>query len=509
MKENRLKHGMMFIAGFVIAIVLCLTMVFINDLRSASAEEGRDLTGRYIASAEEKIGTADDVEIHNNDIYGTQEAEGVYTVTYHLNGGTMETTTDTFTEYDAFTYPIPEKDGYVFQGWFHDSDFGQYAGTYCPTGVNENFVLYAKWVKAYSIDFVDGYTHDNPIAFIEEDLPLELAPAERSGYRFMGWYESTDFTTANKVEKVTAAKDVKLYAYWEKLYTINFGSNGGTSVPSVQGIAGETIILPSPTRYQYEGTWGEWVKKTENELIGNFGLSYTIRQDATLKATWERVIYNVRFENLASNMYVPTTTYRVGVGLDQLPIIVFKGAGAHGEDVPLSNFYGWYESSDFNNEDLKEVKCIKKSEARDITLYAKYDYLIATAFKIGSFKVQDGDINQQPSLSLNVNMNRYYNYVKNTTLDTIKVTVSLTIWEDQDGYQDVYVYNGDQELAMITFEHGPTFTNTTPGSHTDDFTFELNSYKDIDQLTIRFGTHGLFWNAWNFSDLEVRVYLTN
>src|SRR5699024_9058039 len=112
------------------------------------------------------------------------------------------------------------------------------------------------------------------ITFIEEDLPLELAPAERSGYRFMGWYESTDFTTANKVEKVTAAKDVKLYAYWEKLYTINFDSNGGTSVPSVQGIAGETIILPSPIRYQYEGTWGDWVKKTENELIGNFGLSY-------------------------------------------------------------------------------------------------------------------------------------------------------------------------------------------------------------------------------------------
>ena len=106
-------------------------------------------------------------------------------------------------------------------------------------------------------------------------------------------------------------------------------------------------------------------------------------------------------------------------------------------------------------------------------------------------------------------MNMYYNYVKNTTLDTIKVTVSLTIWEDQDGYQDVYVYNGDQELAMKTFEHGEGVTNTTPGPHTHDFTFELNSYKDIDQLTIRFGAHGAFGDTWNFSDLEVRVYLTN
>ena len=170
------------------------------------------------------------------------------------------------------------------------------------------------------------------------------------------------------------------------------------------------------------------------------------------------------------------------------------------------DFYGWYDSSDFSGE---PVQSIGKSEARNITLYAKYDYLIKTAFKTGSSKVQDTGINQQPSYSFNVNMNMYYNYVKNTTLDTIKVTVSLTIWEDQDGYQDVYVYNGDQELAMTTFEHGPTFTNTTPGSHTDDLTFELNSYKDIDQLTIRFGAHGAFWNAWNFSDLEVRVYLTN
>ena len=433
--------------------------------------------------------------------------ENVYTVTYQLNGGSMETTTDTFTENDTFTYPIPERYGYVFQGWFYDSDFDQYAGTFCPTGVKENIVLYAKWVEQYYIDFRYGYSHDNPVFFIEEDLPLKLTSAERSGYRFMGWYTSSVFAPEYKVIEITEPQNIKLYAYWEKLYTVTFNTNGGSSVPSVQGIAGERIKLPSPTRYQYEGTWEAWGYLTKDVSVSNFGYSYTIeRKDVTLDAIWRRVVYNVYFKNLASNMYVPTTTYRVGVGLNQLPNIVFRGAGAHGEDVPLSNFYGWYDSSDFSGE---PVQSIGKSEARNITLYAKYDYLIKTAFKTGSSKVQDTGINQQPSYSFNVNMNMYYNYVKNTTLDTIKVTVSLTIWEDQDGYQDVYVYNGDQELAMKTFEHGEGVTNTTPGPHTHDFTFELNSYKDIDQLTIRFGAHGAFGDTWNFSDLEVRVYLTN
>ena len=433
--------------------------------------------------------------------------ENVYTVTYKLNGGSMETITDTFTENDTFTYPIPERYGYVFQGWFYDSDFDQYAGTFCPTGVKENIVLYAKWVEQYYIDFRYGYSHDNPVFFIEEDLPLKLTSAERSGYRFMGWYTSSVFAPEYKVIEITEPQNIKLYAYWEKLYTVTFNTNGGSSVPSVQGIAGERIKLPSPTRYQYEGTWEAWGYLTKDVSVSNFGYSYTIeRKDVTLDAIWRRVVYNVYFKNLASNMYVPTTTYRVGVGLNQLPNIVFRGAGAHGEDVPLSNFYGWYDSSDFSGE---PVQSIGKSEARNITLYAKYDYLIKTAFKTGSSKVQDTGINQQPSYSFNVNMNMYYNYVKNTTLDTIKVTVSLTIWEDQDGYQDVYVYNGDQELAMKTFEHGEGVTNTKPGPHTHDFTFELNSYKDIDQLTIRFGAHGAFWDTWNFSDLEVRVYLTN
>ena len=63
-------------------------------------------------------------------------------------------------------------------------------------------------------------------------------------------------------------------------------------------------------------------------------------------------------------------------------------------------------------------------------------------------------------------------------------------------------------IVPLTLEHGSGWTHTAHGQYTHDFTFELNSYKDIDQLTIRFGAHGLFWNAWNYSDLEVRVYLT-
>ena len=111
----------------------------------------------------------------------------------------------------------------------------------------------------------------------------------------MGWYKSRNFTEENKVERITEAKDITLYAYWEKIYTISFDSNGGTSVSDIQGIAGQEITLPSPTKYKHIGTWKSWGYLTNDDTISNFGYSYTIgTKDEEFEAVWNPYWTDIR-----------------------------------------------------------------------------------------------------------------------------------------------------------------------------------------------------------------------
>lgn len=113
----------------------------------------------------------------------------------------------------------------------------------------------------------------------------------------MGWYKSRNFTEENKVERITEAKDITLYAYWEKIYTISFDSNGGTSVSDIQGIAGQEITLPSPTKYKHIGTWKSWGYLTNDDTISNFGYSYTIgTKDEEFEAVWKSLEYEITFD---------------------------------------------------------------------------------------------------------------------------------------------------------------------------------------------------------------------
>lgn len=252
-----------------------------------------DLTGNEIKNGE--LWTSLE---SNSDLYAKwREGISEYTITYHPNGGSMDFTSQTYTENDEIVYPIPEKSGYRFMGWYHDAALSNYAGILCPKGNTGDLDLYARWDKLYYITYVDGYDHDSPNEFIAEELPLELSDATRDGYRFMGWYKSRNFTEENKVERITEAKDITLYAYWEKIYTISFDSNGGTSVSDIQGIAGQEITLPSPTKYKHIGTWKSWGYLTNDETISNFGYSYTIgTKDEEFEAVWKSLEYEITFD---------------------------------------------------------------------------------------------------------------------------------------------------------------------------------------------------------------------
>jgi len=64
--------------------------------------------------------------------------------------------------------------------------------------------------------YLEDGTHDNPYFYKYEDLPLQLQPATRDGYAFLGWY-TNQLLTGEPITEITKVGIRNLYAKWEKI----------------------------------------------------------------------------------------------------------------------------------------------------------------------------------------------------------------------------------------------------------------------------------------------------
>ena len=82
----------------------------------------------------------------NKDFTAIWEAN-IYTISYELGGGTNNPNNPS--TYDVYSQNItlsaPEKDGYMFVGWYDNEQFTGDAITTIPTGSTGDKTLYAKW----------------------------------------------------------------------------------------------------------------------------------------------------------------------------------------------------------------------------------------------------------------------------------------------------------------------------------------------------------------------------
>ncbi len=70
------------------------------------------------------------------------DSDTEYTITYHVDGGTIDEVTQKFKDHNDVTLPIPTKEGYNFVGWYNESGI-----KINKAYANKDYVLYAKWVK--------------------------------------------------------------------------------------------------------------------------------------------------------------------------------------------------------------------------------------------------------------------------------------------------------------------------------------------------------------------------
>lgn len=152
------------------------------------------------------------------------ESEGVYTITYHLDGGTNAVKNpDVYTAEDIIELKDATKDGYTFDGWYLDASKTNKITEI--SGRTGNINLYAKFSpKSYTATFndeikltvcvpgfedkiyyvpygtsVDPYSYSFMRAYLPSDLNNSTTTRYNKDPRFSGWYVKYSGGTKTKI----------------------------------------------------------------------------------------------------------------------------------------------------------------------------------------------------------------------------------------------------------------------------------------------------------------------
>lgn len=149
---------------------------------------------------------------------------------WYLNGGTVDVELPKYVTED-YTLPIPTRAGYVFEGWYSNSNFTSAEITLITAGWEGS--LYAKWTEETPEEVIywvlNGGTVSGTLpSFVTSTYTLPTPT--REGYVFAGWYDNPNFT-GTALTSIPAGWEGTLYAKWtveENTDDIKWELNGGS-----------------------------------------------------------------------------------------------------------------------------------------------------------------------------------------------------------------------------------------------------------------------------------------
>jgi len=216
-----------------------------------------------------------------------------YTVSFNTQDGSALSTHEV--DYNSTVMPfIPKRTGYTFGGWYRESAcINRWSIT---DKVTSSITLYAKWiVNTYTVNF-DSQGGSRVISKIADYNTPILAPGAptKTGYKFAGWFKESTLTNAWNFSADKVNANTTLYAKWDaNIYTVNFNSQGGSTVSSKTVNYNYTIAAPSAptfTGYLFEG----WFKESTCINAWNFS-SDKVTSNIILYAKWSPKTYSVEF----------------------------------------------------------------------------------------------------------------------------------------------------------------------------------------------------------------------
>lgn len=163
---------------------------------------------------------------------GSLASETSYVMQVNYNGNITQA------DVDAVNARIPERDGFIFAGYW-ETENGTRVNFDTPYNIKKEVTFYAHWreedTKLYNVTFDENYEggRTHLISDIEDGASIALkdAPADptRKGYDFLGWATTKDATEPNVTFPYTPSgpeTDITLYGVWKmKTYTVTFRYN--------------------------------------------------------------------------------------------------------------------------------------------------------------------------------------------------------------------------------------------------------------------------------------------
>ena len=168
-----------------------------------------------------------------------------YTITFNSDGGTA---VSQMTVQENTTVTLPsniEKDGWTFTGWYYNDERLDYTFTYT---YDTDITLVAKYTEIVTYEL--SFNSNGGTAVASQTVKyyeiIELPTITKDNYEFLGWYYN-DVKVDDPFTYIYES-NITLVAKWERIYTITYNSNGGTSVASVKVKANKTNMKKTQPR---------------------------------------------------------------------------------------------------------------------------------------------------------------------------------------------------------------------------------------------------------------------
>ena len=229
-----------------------------------------------------------------------------YKLTFDANGGTVSQKTMQVTYGEKLSnVPIPQRYGYVFDGWFDKQNGGK---QYCDEkgrstsqyDKTENCTLYAHWkeVKCKVKFDAKGGTLSGPAELNKKQNERLDRPDNpvREGYSFAGWYKDADCTKEWNFDDLISG-DMTLYAGWTvNSYKITIKPDNGDKDIVISRNFGSDITAPKLTKTGY--TFNGWDKEIPKTMPAH---------NMTIKAKWKVNSYTITFDTAGGSEIAPIT----------------------------------------------------------------------------------------------------------------------------------------------------------------------------------------------------------
>ncbi len=363
----------------------------------------------------------------------------------------------------------------------------------------------------YGFDAPETEQYPRNATYTVEDEVILLANVARTGYTFTGWYISLNGETKVASIPKDSTGDRTFYAHYEiNSYTVTFEAVE-YGYPSTSPYATYTV------KYEDEFTaptiQSSWEKVGHTSFWCEIDSNYHV--DLQSKQTYQMPARNMRFVlRQLANKY--TITLNGGTNAIQRTFTITYGQKIQLPVATRDNytFLGWYEPRKNTSEpgptqprvtDAQGNMINPWSYDKDMTLYGEFlsnKYYLQGISKSGPQKVTDDEWVYYDISGYEGYYKKYYNY----GFRKLKVELSLSIREINDGYQHIFLYNlknGSRvELWSTTVEHPDGQPSTTYS-----FTFEVALTQDFgDDLQLGFVASGKWSDTWEWRNLSCDIY---